>query len=420
MAPLAIPARSSSVSLRQARRIALAAQGFGASREAGPASRRELDRLVGRLGVLQIDSVNVLARAHLLPAFSRLGPYAAADLEALAYDGRKRRLFEYWGHEASLLPVSMQPLFRWRMARARCGEGIYAGLARFGRERGDLVALVRQEIAARGPLAASELSHQHKGEGGWWGWSDGKRAVEWLFWAGILTTATRRGAFERVYDLTERVLPRAVLEAPTPPVEEAQRELLRRSAAALGIATERCLRDYYRLGVHEARSRLAELVEAGELVPVAVEGWKHPAYLWHAARAPRRMEARALLAPFDPLIWQRERAETLFGARIRLEIYTPAEQRVHGYYVLPFVLGERVAARVDLKADRASGTLKVQAAHGEPDVDGGAVVQPLAAELRLMADWLGLGRIVVTPRGDIAMALAGALSGMLAGAMARA
>jgi uncharacterized protein YcaQ len=409
----AIPARSSTLSLRQARRIALAAQGFGASREAGPASRRELDRLVARLGVLQIDSVNVLARAHLLPAFSRLGPYATTDLEALAYGGRKRSLFEYWGHEASLLPVSMQPLFRWRMARARRGEGIYGGLARFGRERGDLITQVQQDIAARGPLAASELSHQHKGEGGWWGWSDGKRAVEWLFWAGILTTATRRGAFERVYDLTERVLPRAVVEMPTPTVEDAQRDLLRRSAVALGIGTERCLRDYYRLGVHEARGRLGELVEAGELVPVSVEGWERPAYLWHGARLPRRMEARALLAPFDPLIWQRERAEALFGARIRLEIYTPADQRVHGYYVLPFVLGDRVVARLDLKADRAAGTLKVQAAHGEPDVDGRTIVEPLAAELRLMAGWLGLGRIAVTPRGDIAMALSGALCGAI-------
>lgn len=358
------------------------------------------------LGVLQIDSVNVLARAHTLPGFSRLGNYTTADLDVLAYDGRKRRLFEYWGHEASLLPVEIQPLFRWRMARAARGEDIYSGLARFGRERQDLIELVRREVEARGSLAASELSHQHKGEGGWWGWSDGKRAIEWLFWAGEVTTATRRSAFERVYDLTERVLPRSVIETPTPDEADAQRDLLRRSAASLGVATERCLRDYYRLGVAETKARLAELIESRELIPVAVEGWDKPAYLWHQARQPRRVEAQALLAPFDPLIWQRERTENLFGARIRLEIYTPAEKRMHGYYVLPFVLGERIVARVDLKADRAAGILRVLASHGEADADAGTTLEPLAAELKLLAHWLGLQRITIAPRGDLAGSLA--------------
>ncbi len=393
-------------SLREARRIALAAQGFGQPRGHGPSTRRDLARLVQRLGVLQIDSVNIIARAHTLPGFSRLGPYATADLDALAYDGRKRKLFEYWGHEASYLPVVMQPLFRWRMARAAAGTDTYSGLARFGRERAGFIDEVRREVGSRGPLAASELSFQHKGLGGWWGWSDGKSALEWLFWAGELTTATRRGAFERVYDLTERVLPRAVLDVPTPAPADAQRELVRISAAALGIATEPCLRDYFRLSPADSKARVAELVEAGELLPVSVRGWDRPAYLWRTARIPRRIDAQALLAPFDPLIWQRERTEALFGARVRLEIYTPAEKRIHGYYVLPFLLGERVAARVDLKADRLNSTLRVLATHGEPDSDSGAALEPLAAELRLMARWLGLERITIAPRGDLAMALA--------------
>lgn len=407
-----MPPRPEKLSLRQARRIAVAAQGFDldglSRREDHAGERRRLKRMAESLGVIQIDSVNVVARAHTLPGFSRLGPYDTADLDALAYGGRRRALFEYWGHEASYLPVALQPLFRWRMERARRGEGIYTGLAQFGRERADLIEAVRREIETDGPKAAGELSHDHRGEGGWWGWSEGKRAVEWLFWAGIVTTATRRGAFERVYDLTERVLPRAVVETPTPPEPEALRELVRLSSLALGIATERCLRDYYRLGVAGARQAVAELVESGDLVPVTVAGFRNPAYLAKDARMPRRVEARALLAPFDPLVWQRERTEALFGARIRLEIYTPADKRSHGYYVLPFLLGDTLAARVDLKADRARSRLLVLAAHLEEGAHAAAVVEPLAAELRLMARWLGLDDVAVTPRGDLAAALAAA------------
>ncbi len=401
--------RRDSLSLAQARRIAIAAQGFGAPRSQEVASKRQLRRVIEHLGVLQIDSVNVLARAHTLPPFSRLGRYTSDDLNALAYGGRKRALFEYWGHVASLLPIGSQPLFRWRMARASRGIGIYGALARFGRERHALIDEVRREIADRGALAAGELSHQHKGEGGWWGWSDGKRALEWLFWAGEITTATRRGTFERVYDLTERVLPKDVIEAPTPTEPDAQRELMRIAARALGVATERCLRDYFRLGPAEGKARVDELVEAGELIPVAVETWDRPAYLHRDARWPRRMEGRALVAPFDPLIWQRERAEALFGARIRIEIYTPKAKRSFGYYVLPLLLGDRIVARVDLKADRAASTLRVQTAHAEPGAAAGKTIEPLAAELRLMADWLGLERIRVERRGDLAKPLAGAV-----------
>jgi hypothetical protein len=398
-----------SLSLAQARRIALAAQGFGQPcRPTKVPDKRALRRLIERLGALQIDSVNVLARAHTLPPFSRLGPYRVEDLQALAYAGRRRALFEYWGHEASLLPVALQPILRWRMARASRGQGIYKTLATFGRERRQLIAQVLREIADRGPLRASELSHQHKGDGGWWGWSDGKRALEWLFWTGALSTARRYETFERAYDLTERVLPPAILQAPTPAEAEAQRQLVRVAAGALGIASERCLRDYFRLPVVDARLRIAELVEAGELIPVAVESAFASAYLYRDAHQPRRLAAQALLAPFDPLIWHRQRAEVLFGARIRLELYTPPDKRIHGYYVLPFLLGDRIVARVDLKADRARSTLRVQAAHSEPGLSM-PVAEPLAQELRRLGDWLGLRHLEVRPAGDLARTLAGAV-----------
>jgi uncharacterized protein YcaQ len=403
------PRGSDTLSSSQARRIALRAQGFGEPRSEAEATKRDLRRMIERLGVLQIDSVNVLARAHLLPAFSRLGRYRSEDLHTLAYGGRKRALFEYWGHEASLLPVGLQPLFRWRMARAESGRGIYQGIARFGRERRDFIAEVRREIAERGPLSSGELTHRHKGTSGWWGWSDSKRALEWLFWSGAVTTATRRGTFERVYDLTERVLPKAVIDAPTPPEADAQRDLLRIGARAMGVASERCLRDYFRLGPDDAKLRIAELIEAGELRPVTVEGWHAPGLLHREVKIPRRIEAQALLAPFDPLIWQRERAEALFGVRIRLELYTPREKRSFGYYVLPFLLGDRIVARVDLKADRARSVLLVQSAHVEQGAEAGAITVPLAAELRLMATWLGLENVEAARNGGLADALRQAL-----------
>ena len=399
------PRRSDTLSASQARRIALRAQGFDEARQEAEATKRDLRRIVERLGVLQIDSVNVLARAHLLPAFSRLGRYRTDDLYALAYGGRKRALFEYWGHEASLLPVGMQPLFRWRMERAASGRGIYQQIARFGRERHAFIAEVRREIADRGPLSSGELTHRHKGTTGWWGWSDSKRALEWLFWAGAVTTATRRGTFERVYDLTERVLPSAIVNTPTPSEEDAQRGLLRIAARAMGIASERSLRDYFRLGPADAKARIAELVEAGELRPVAVDGWRAAGLLHSEAKIPRRVDARALLAPFDPLIWQREHAEALFGVRIRLELYTPRDKRNFGYYVLPFLLGDRIVARVDLKADRAQSVLRVPSAHLEQGAEPAAVAEPLAAELRLMAAWLGLEKVEAEQRGELSEAL---------------
>jgi hypothetical protein len=358
--------------------------------------------------MVQIDSVDVLARAHLVPAFSRLGPYDTALLRQAAY-GPRRGLFEYWGHEASLIRLDLQPALRWRMARAERGEGIYGGLARFGRERADFVAAVLRQIETRGALAARDLEEGGRASGSWWGWSEGKRALEWLFWAGRVTTATRRN-FERVYDLPERVLPAAVLAAPTPPDEEAHRILVRVAARALGVATELDLRSYWRLTPADGRAAVSSLVEAGELVPVAVEGWSHPAYLDPRAAAPGRLKARALVSPFDPLLWERPRAERLFGLRYRLEIYTPADRREHGYYVLPFVWGDTVAARVDLKADRKAGRLLVQAAHAEPGAPRDTA-EALGQELALVARWLNLSSIAVADRGDLAGGLRRVIGG---------
>jgi uncharacterized protein YcaQ len=379
------------ITLAQARRIALAAQGFHENRTAAP-TRRHVSRALQRSHLLQIDSVNVLVRAHYMPLFSRLGAYDRGLLEKAAYHAKKRETFEYWGHEASLIRLDLQPLFRWRMERAARGEGTYGGLARFGREKRAFIEEVRREIGARGPIGAGELSIGGKGQGSWWGWSDGKRALEWLFWAGEVTTATRRG-FERLYDLPERVLPPDVLNAPTPSVEEAQRELLRLSIRALGVASERCLRDYFRLEAQDAKARIPELVEAGELIPVTVEGWNGPVYLDPQAKIPRRVEARALVSPFDPIVWERTRTERLFDFRYRIEIYTPAEKREFGYYCLPFLLGERIVARVDLKADRAAGNLIVHSVHPEASVPSEEIAPALGDELRLMARWLNLGSI---------------------------
>jgi len=399
-------ARGDSLSLAAARRIALAAQGFAAPRP-GFAGAARLHATLRRLALVQIDSVNVLARSHYLPFFSRLGGYDAALLDRAAWGRRsQRRLFEYWGHEASLLPLELHPLLRWRMARAERGEGMYRGLARFGREKPAFIGAVLAEVAARGPLSASELEGGGKGQGSWWGWSDGKAALEWLFWAGRLTAATRRAAgFERVYDLPERVLPADVLAMPTPSEAEAQRALLSRAAQALGVATEKDLREHFRLEPADARARIAELVEAGGLLPVAVEGWDRPAYLDPAAHAPRRVAASALLSPFDSLVWERARAERLFGFHYRIEIYTPAARRRHGYYVLPFLLGDRLAGRADVKADRAGRRLAVHAAFVEPGVDAKEAAEALLAELLALARWLGLGEVVVAGKGELGAAL---------------
>ena len=393
------------ISAREARRIALAAQGFAGRRPEAPA-RRHLLKTIDRLGLLQIDSVNVVSRTHYLPLFSRLGAYPRPLLEEIAW-GKTPALFEYWMHEASLAPHALQPLMRWRMDDAREGVGIWKGVARFLRENRPFIDRALAEIHARGALSAGELEIGEKGRGGWWGWSEGKRAMECLFWAGEITTATRRTTFERVYGLPGDVHPKSVRDAPTPPRDEAQRQLLRIAARAQGVATERDLRDYFRMPVADTKARIAELVEAGDLLPVSVQGWDQPAYLDPAARRPRKITAGALLSPFDNLIWFRERTERIFSVRVRLEIYTPAHKRVHGYYVLPFLQDEAITARVDLKADRKAGVLRVQSAHAEPFADAETPGR-LMTELQLMARWLGLGSVGVEPKGDLALRLAAA------------
>jgi uncharacterized protein len=393
------------LSIAAARRVALAAQGLAKPRPSGPVERRQLTKLLGRLHLHQIDSVNVLARAHYLPAFSRLGAYPRELLDGLAWD-RPRRLFEYWAHEASLLPLELHPLLRWKMARAERGEAGWKSLRAFRIERRAEADAALARIAAEGPLAASDF--EAKGAGGWWGWSSAKAALEWLFLTGRISTATRRSSFERVYDLTERVIPDRILDLPAPSEADAHRALLERAARAHGVGTARDLRDYFRLSPGDAAPRLAELVEEGTLLPVQVKGWREAAYLHRDAKRPRRAEGRALLVPFDPLVWERSRAERLFGLRYRIEIYTPAEKRVHGYYVLPFLLRDSIAARVDLKADRQRGSLLVQAAHSEPEAPADTAVQ-LAAELRLMAGWLGLEQVEARGRGGLARPLADSL-----------
>ena len=382
-------AKPETLTLKAARRIALAAQGFAAPRPAS-VSAGHLRRTIDRLSLHQIDSVNVLVRAHYLPTFSRLGKYDRALLDRSAWGPKRKRIsFEYWAHEASLLPLDLHPLLRWRMAQAERGEIGWRSLRAFAGERRPEAEAVLERIRAEGPLAASDFE---KGGGGWWGWSDAKQALEWLFWAGRITAATRKPSFERIYDLTERVIPAAVMDLPTPDRADATRALVDRSARALGIATATDLRDYFRLAPQPARQAIADLVEDGSLLPVTVERWKQPAYLHRDARIPRRIRTQALLAPFDPLVWERARTERLFDFRYRIEIYTPQHKRVHGYYVLPFLLDERLVARVDLKADRQAARLLVRKVTWEPDAPSDAAVR-LDEELRLMADWLGLDSV---------------------------
>ena len=382
-----------------ARRIALAAQGFAEPRPAGDVGIRQLRRLTERLAVVQIDSVNVLSRAHYLPAFSRLGAYPRAALDELT--ARRHAVFEYWAHEASFLPVRLQPYLRWRMAAA--AEHAWGNMVRLQREQPGFIAEVLDRVRAEGPLKAGDLlDGKRERSGEMWDWHAGKVALEWLFFTGDVTATHRTTSFEKVYDLTERVLPAAVLRAPTPDPADAVRELVRTAARALGVATERDLRDYFRLRPEATRTAIAELADAGELLPVEVAGWGAAAWLDPEARRPRWVRARALLSPFDSLVWERPRVERIFGFRYRLEIYTPAAKRVHGYYVLPFLLGDQLVARADLKADRQAGVLRVQAVHGEEGVDHPIVAAALADELRLMADWLELDDVAVTGPGDLA------------------
>jgi uncharacterized protein YcaQ len=398
------------LSVAQARRVALAAQGFGAPRPERPIGIRDVQAVTDRLSQFQIDSINVVARAHFLPLYSRLGPYDTGLLERAAFTP-PRRLFEYWGHAASLLDVRLQPLLRFRMQAGY--RDVWGGVERVARDQPELVDRVRRDVAERGPISARQLEHEEvRDRSSWgWNWSSVKTVLEWLFYIGEVTSARRNSQFERVYDLPERVLPAAVLAAPTPTPEESVRGLVRHAARALGVATELSLRDYFRTRPEMTHQAVIDLVEEGELLPVAVPGIERTSYLWHGARMPRRIEARALVAPFDSLVFERARLMQLFDFFYRIEIYVPEARRVHGYYVYPFLLGDRFVARVDLKADRAQGVLRVNGAWSEAlTVQSDAeIATELAAELESMATWLGLDGVEVLPRGDLAAELLAAV-----------
>ena len=392
------------LSRKQARRIALAAQGFLDPRHAAP-TMRTFNRTLARTGLLQVDSVNVLQRAHYMPLFSRMGPYDTALLHR-ASERSPRRLVEYWAHVQAFMPVELWPVMRHRMAHYRTQRG------KWWRGVPDEVAdVLLAEITARGASTARELEHpigagprrrDHWG----WNWSEARKGLDFLYLVGDVAIAGRTSAFEVRYDLPERVIPAAVLATPTPSREDAERELVRRAAVSHGVGTLKCLADYYRTTQAPVKAAVAELVEEGELIPVRVEGWSKQAYLHRDAAQPRRVEARSLLSPFDPVVWERERTERLFDFHYRLEIYTPPHQRVHGYYVLPFLLRDQIVARVDLKADRPGRTLLVRSAWAE----GGApedTAEELRGQLEVLAGWLGLDSVRVEPKGDLAPRLGG-------------
>ncbi|MFL6025514.1 MAG: winged helix-turn-helix domain-containing protein [Friedmanniella sp.] len=401
--------RRERISGSEARRVALAAQGLASPRPDRPLGVRDVQATITRLGQFQIDSVNVVTRAHFMPLFSRLGPYDTALLERAAHRP-PRRLFEYWGHAASLIDISLQPLLRFRMQAGF--RDVWGRVERLAQEQPGLVQLVRDEVAARGPVSARQLElEEERDRSNWgWNWSSVKTVLEWLFYCGEVTSAWRNSQFERVYDLPERVLPPAVLAIPTPTPEDSVTGLVARAARALGVASELSLRDYFRTRPALTRQAIARLVEAGQLLPVQLgrEAGK-PLYLWHEAKVPRRVRARALLSPFDSMVFERERLHTLFDFHYRIEIYVPPARRVHGYYVYPFLLDDAFVARVDLKADRVAGLLRVHAAWAEPGHDIGEVAEELAAELVTMAGWLGLRDVVPPPLGDLAEPLTLAL-----------
>ena len=392
------------LSLAVARRIALAAQGFDNQHRATKPNWSAMARTVDRINLLQIDSVNVLVRSHYLPLFARLGNYDRAALDARTFSNKKRHFFECWAHEASLVPLSLHHLMRWRMDRAQRGDGIYSAMDRFASEEPSFLKNTLAFVEKNGPTRVRDIPDGGKSLGGWWGWSKGKLALETLFDHGLLTTATREG-FERIYDIPQRVIPANVLAVETPPEREAFRQLIDLSARALGVATEIDLRDYFRLPVADARQAVADAVADGTIVPVKVDGWKQQAFLHRDAKRPRAAGGTALLSPFDPIVWNRDRAERLFNFHYRIELYTPASKRKFGYYVLPFLVGDKLAGRLCLKADRETGTLLVNTAHHETDADAMATAKSLADELQLMAQWLGLGDVKIARTGNLAAAL---------------
>tara|TARA_B100002003_G_scaffold35322_2_gene30737 strand:+ start:8744 stop:9949 length:1206 start_codon:yes stop_codon:yes gene_type:complete len=394
------------LSSSEARRVALAAQGFDRPRPHGRVDVRHLRRVIHQLGLLQIDYVNVLVPAQYQVPFSRVGPYDRTRLDELVY--RRREFTEHWAHEASIVPMAAYPLLRYRRLSHRARPH---GFDRFLSRDPGYARLVLREVRARGPLAAAALPSPQGGNrrmpGAWLG-TVPRAVLEAQFGRGTLAIADRRVDFSRVYDLSERVIPPERRRTRIPNAE-AHRTLLRLAARAHGVATAGDLADYYRMPLGLARPRLEELVAAAELREVRVEGWAEPGYLDPAARRPRRIAAAALLSPFDPVVWHRPRAARLFGFDYRIEIFVPAPKRKWGYYVLPFLLGDRLVARVDLKADRPKRRLVVRAAYREPETDAARVADALAGELRLMAGWLGLDAVTVERRGPFARHLSTAV-----------
>ena len=386
------------LSLAQARRIALAAQGFADPRPTGRVDRRHFRRVMDRMGIIQIDSVNVLVRSQELPLFARLGPHPRGLIADATADGE---LFEYWVHEASHVPTEHHHLHRWQMER----DHKWSRYWDLQQRRPGFIDSVLQRIEMDGPLASGDLNERVGKKGQWWDWDDGKVALEHLFWKGAITATRRPNDFARMYDLAERVLPAHVVARPAAPEREARKELLLLAARHHGVATLTDLTDYHRQKNQPCKPLVDELVEDSALLPVQVEGWTKPAYLHPEARTPRRIDACALLSPFDPVCWHRDRNERLFGFHYRIEIYTPAPKRIYGYYVLPVLWGDSLVGRVDLKADRQARVLRVQGSFAEPGVPLDAVADDLARELRAMATWLDLDEVDVQPRGDLAPAL---------------
>ena len=377
--------RLDSLSIADARALALAAQGFDTARPKTKATQRHVDALISRLGVIQIDSVNVLVRSQELPLFSRLGNH---NRNAIPKATEQQKLFEYWGHEAAHLPVEIHPLFRWKMEAARLGKAKHWGLTSFYDDNKAFVKRMLKHVEKNGPTTSRELSTRTEKKGTWWDWDEAKVALEYLFLTGQLMSRGRGTDFARIYDTPEHVLPEDVLNAPTPSEHDARKQLLVRSAIAQGVATASDLADYYRQKPATVKPLIAELVEEGELRVVAVDGWTEKAFIHRAAKLPKQLHATALLSPFDSLVWCRPRNERLFDFHYRIEIYTPKEKRKFGYYVLPFMMNGEMVGRVDLKADRANSKLLVHSVHTEKGVKRSTINDALNNELRTMASWL--------------------------------
>ena len=384
--------RFDSLSIADARRIALAAQDFDTARPKTKATQRHVDALISRLGVIQIDSVNVLVRSQELPLFSRLGNH---NRNAIPKATEAQKLFEYWGHEAAHLPVDLHPLFRWKMEAARLGKAKHWGLTSFYEENKAFVKRTLKHVATNGPTTSRELSTRTEKKGTWWDWDEAKVALEYLFLTGQLMSRGRGTDFARIYDTPERVLPEDVLNAPTPSEHDARKQLLVRSAIAQGVATASDLADYYRQKPTTVKPLIVELVAEGELHEVAVEGWTEKAFVHRNAKLPKQLHATALLSPFDSLVWCRPRNERLFNFHYRIEIYTPKEKRKFGYYVLPFMMDSQMVGRVDLKADRANAQLLALSVHTEKGIKRSEINDALSVELDAMAIWLGLDRVQI-------------------------